>query len=330
MPTAPLRPAPRGRTSLAIVALLPLLLAATTGCAGGGGAASSGAAPTSSPATSSAAAAPSTASGSGEASTGPSASRPTSPRPSVPQAQSAPTTAAATRALAVYYVHDTDTGPKLYREFHRVPASRAGARGAVDAMIRVRAADPDYTSLWPRATRVLGTSLRGDTATVNLSREATRGSAGASFEAISLQQLVYTVTAAVPAAKRVRLLVEGRPVESLWGHVGVGTKPMTRAPQVDVLAPVWLEAPAQGATAGRTVRLRGQATVFEATVSWEVRRGRTLVKRGFTNATVGAPGRGTWSASVTLPPGSYLARAFASSPKDGRPTFVDDKAFRVR
>ncbi|HLZ38252.1 MAG TPA: Gmad2 immunoglobulin-like domain-containing protein [Mycobacteriales bacterium] len=239
-----------------------------------------------------------------------------------------------TRPVAIYYLHDSDRGPRLYREFHSRPATASMTapviRDAVDAMLHDKPHDPDYQSLWPRDTQVRGVRVSGDAATVDLSGAAKRGNAGAESEAMSLQQLVYTVTGAAPAVKRVRLLVDGAPVESLWGHMGVGTQALTRAPQTDALGPVWLESPAQGATTGRTMRLAGQATVFEATVSWEILRGDSVVKRGFTNATVGAPGRGPFQTTVTLPPGTYLARAFESSAKDGKPMFVDDKEFTVR
>jgi spore germination protein GerM len=250
-----------------------------------------------------------------------------------PTGTASPTTGR-TRPVAVYYLHDSDRGPRLYREFHPRPATASAPdsaiRDAVEAMLHEPARDPDYRSLWPRDTQVRGVQVSGDTATVDLTGAAKHGNAGAEFEAMSLQQLVYTVTAAAPAVKRVRLLVDGSPVESLWGHMGVGTQALTRAPQTDALGPVWLESPAQGATTGRTVRLAGQATVFEATVSWEILRGDSVLKRGFTTATVGAPGRGTFQTPVPLPPGGYVARAFESSAKDGTPMFVDDKAFTVR
>jgi hypothetical protein len=271
------------------------------------------------------------AAGCGEPTRSPDARSTGTPTGTAAAGSGSPTAAAtATRPVAVYYLHDSDRGARLYREFHRRPATSSLIRDAVDAMLHQPASDPDYASVWPRETQVRGVSVRGDTASVDLSAAAKRGNAGSQTEAMSLQQLVHTVPAAAPAVKRVRLLVDGAPAESLWGHMAVGTRPLTRAPQVDALGAVWLESPADGATTGRTVRLAGQATVFEATVSWEIVRGDAVVRRGFTTATVGGPGRGTFETSVTLPPGRYVARAFESSAEDGRPLFVDDKSFTVR
>lgn len=246
--------------------------------------------------------------------------------------------AAARRPVAVYYLADTGTtGPRLYREFHLRPATRAVIRDAVDAMLQEAPYDPDYRSLWPRTTRVLGVRVEGDLATVNLSGEALGGSAGSAFEVASVQQLVWTVTAAAPTVQRVRVQVEGkstgtvagREIADFWGAGGLASQPPRRADQVDVLGPVWLLTPTQGANVDRQVRISGTESVFEGTVSWEVTRGGALVKRGFATG-VGAPGRGPWSGSVTLAPGSYLLRAYESSAKDGSVTFLDTKAFTVR
>ena len=245
--------------------------------------------------------------------------------PSAGSSSSASSTATATRA--VYYLHDTGKGLRLYREFHRRPATPGVVRDAVTAMLTEKPTDRDYTSLWPPTTTVRGVRIDGTTAYVDLSASAQRGNAGAEGEAASLQQLVHTVTAAAPTVKAVQLLVEGKRVESLWGHVDTRS-PLTRQPSYEILGPVWILTPADGRVA-RGGAFGGEATVFEGTVSWEIVRGTTLVAKGSSQATVGAPGRGRWSAKADVPPGTYVVRAFESSAEDGRPTFVDDKPLTV-
>ena len=243
---------------------------------------------------------------------------------------SAPSVAApaspATAARAIYYLHDDGQGPRLYREFHPRPATTAVVRDAVTAMLTVPAYDGDYTSLWPRSTRVLGARVSGTTAYVDLSHEATTGSAGGEGEAQSLQQLVHTVTAAAPSVQSVQLLIEGTAPATLWGHVDT-RRPIARGTAAEVLGPVWLTVPAalkRGASFG------GEASVFEATVSWEFRQGTRVVKVGHTNASIGTPGRGSWSAVADVPPGRYVLRAYESSAKDGTATHGDDKPVTVR
>jgi hypothetical protein len=73
----------------------------------------------------------------------------------------------------------------------------------------------------------------------------------------------------------------------------------------------------------------GSASVFEATVGVEVRRGAQVVGRATATASEGAPGRGDWSATLSVPPGSYLVAAFELSAKDGSQVAVDTKRVRV-
>jgi len=262
----------------------------------------------------------------------PSASAVESPSPTqspTPPASPAPTpTATGTSARAVYYLADTGFGgPRLYREFHARPATTAVLRDAVTAMLTEKPKDADYTSLWPKGSTVRGVRLSGTTAFVDLSKEAGTANAGAAAEAASIQQLVYTATAAAPFVKSVQILIEGKTIADLWGHVDT-SKPIARRMAAEILGPVWITRPA-GGSVKRGGEFGGEATVFEATVSWELLQGGKVVKKGFTNADMGAPARGPWNDIADVPPGDYVLRAFESSAEDGRPTFVDDKPLRV-
>lgn len=266
-------------------------------------------------------------------STGPAAVRRADPPPPSATATATPTGAPTaspqrqqvTVLRTVYYLHDGGRGPRLYCEQHPRPATTAVVRDAVTAMLTEPPADSDYTSLWPRGTTVRGARISGTTAYVDLSAQARRGSGGAQAEEMSLQQLVHTVAAAAPAVRAVQLLVGGRVVPDLWGHVDT-RRPIGLGEPSLVLGPVWVLTTGslpRGGTFG------GEATVFEATVSWELRQGGRVVQKGFTNASTGAPGRGTWSARADVPPGSYVLRAFESSAENGAPLWVDDKPLQV-
>jgi hypothetical protein len=221
---------------------------------------------------------------------------------------------------------DDPRGPRLYREALPVPDTGDDVRDAVTRMLEAGPVDPDYDSLWADGTELLSVRRDGTTAVVDLSSEATTGSGGAAFEAMTVQQLVHTVTAAEPSLRGVRLLVEGAPVETLWGHVDTSA-PLTRTPAAETLGPVWLDVPEGGVVDGS---FGGSATVFEATVSWQLRSGETVVEEGFSTASVGAPERGEWTATTKAPPGDYELWAFESSAKDGSITWQDTKGVTVR
>lgn len=256
----------------------------------------------------------------------PTDSAPTGPPPT---ASPSPTTAPAPSgtAVALYWLGAVQDvrGPRLYRDFVRLPAADDPVRQAVTAMLEREPGDPDHVSLWADGTTVRGVEREGTTAVVDLSREARTNGGGSGFEAMTVQQLVHTATAADPSVTAVQLLVEGAPVETLWGAVSTG-EPLRRAPAVEVLGPVWIDA-AEGQDVGR--RVTGSATVFEATVSWDLRQDGRVVQEGFSTATEGAPGRGTWTADLTAPPGRYELRAWESSAKDGSVMWLETRQVTV-
>ncbi|HVM27436.1 MAG TPA: GerMN domain-containing protein [Mycobacteriales bacterium] len=234
-----------------------------------------------------------------------------------------------TEARAVYYLRDVQpAGPRLYREFHARPATDDPVRDAVEAMLSEPPKDPDYTSLWPDGVDVLDVRVESGLATVDLSARAGEGSAGAVFEGVSLQQLVHTVTAADPSVQRVQLLVDGATRETLWGHVDV-REPVERAPQAEILGPIWIIEPGEGGSVPTGGEVSGVATVFEATVSWQWVQDGRVVEEGFSTASEGAPGRGEWTAPVEVPPGDYELRAFSESAEDGSEMFVETKRVTV-
>ena len=212
----------------------------------------------------------------------------------------------------------TALGPRLYREF------RPGG-GAADPVTLALAglaeppADPDYRTPW------LGVAARstrsGPTVTVTLAGPPALRT-GPAEAALAVQQVVHTVTAADNAVTRVRVVAPGLPAV-------LTAAAAPRAAQADVLAPVWLLAPVDGAGAGAPLTVSGTASVPEATVLVEVRRGTTVVARATATASRGAPGRGDWATTVSVPAGDYTVAAMEVSDKDGSAVAVDTKRVTV-
>lgn len=246
----------------------------------------------------------------------PSASTSVTPTPS-------PTTSG-TITVPVYYVVDVpDVGPRLYREFHRVPAVEGGPIAtAVTQLFGDTATDPDYTSPWPASTRLLSVSTSGSTATVDLSEFV---AVGAAFESAAVQQLVYTVTAADPAVTQVRLLVNGATPPS--GHSD-WSAPVGRAPALETIANVWILEPEQGVTVASPVTVRVYGTGFEGNIPLKVFQGTTQVASDFVTTEMG--GFREASTTFTLPPGTYQLRAYNDSGKDATLQLWDTKDFTVR
>lgn len=99
-----------------------------------------------------------------------------------------------------------------------------------------------------------------------------------------------------------------------------------------VLTDVWVTGPLSGATVrSGPVVVRGEASVFEAALSWTLERRGATVRSGHLTASAGAPARGTYAIALgDLAPGTYTVRVVALSPKDGAPTASDVVTFSVR
>jgi hypothetical protein len=245
------------------------------------------------------------------------------PEPSDPPATGTATPAAAEGDVYVYYVMDDGQSPRLYREQHSVGMAGNMPNGSgVDFMLSQPPIDKDYSSLWPKGTKVVDYRQSGDTATIDLSDFP---HLGAEAESLAVQQVVYTTTANDPAVKQVKLLVNGKAPQS--GHDD-WSKPVARAPMMDVQGWIWLLAPTEGATTSSPVAIKGYGTAFEGTISWEVTKDGTKVAEGHTQG--GSMGEfGEFSDTVELDPGTYEIRAFESSAEDGSAIHVDTKTFTV-
>ena len=268
---------------------------------------------------------PSTAPGSGSAGPAPSTTAP----------------AATPVSLAVYYIgtervwRESDGQPidrvRLYREFHRLGAGDGGARArtlaAVAEMLAPASArDPDYGAGWPASARVREVRIENDAVTVDI-EGAARNNVGSEAAHQAIQQLVWTATAA-SGQPGVRLLMDGRPVDELWGHVDVRGV-LRRAPAQDVLAHVWLIDPQHGASVGRTFTVHVSGYVHEATINIRVRKGNQTVRTTF--VTVAGTGLfGEARTRLTLPAGRYTIEAFAPNNASGLgDLFLDDHEVTV-
>lgn len=237
------------------------------------------------------------------------------------------------QTVAAYYVGDTPQGPRLYREFDQVDAA-SKLDGAVAVLTRTPA-DPDYTTPWPDGA-FAAASYDGNVVTVDLADGslADRPSDMSADEAKSaVQQVVYTMQAAVQARAAVQFRVDGNPADQV---LGVDTsKPVTNAPQLDTLSLVSITDPEQGTGASGMLTVSGVANSFEANVPWQILQGDQVVKEGYVTAE-GAYGNELypWHDTIDvskLAAGDYTFRAQTDDPSggEGKGPFVDTRTFTV-
>jgi germination protein M len=247
-----------------------------------------------------------------------------------------------TTEVTLYYLVGGRNRIYLAPERHRVAKTQAIARAALEELVHGTAQDPDHTTPFPRAARINSVSIAGGVATVDWSADVLNASVGAEQEERGIQSVVYTLTE-FPTVMSVRFTVDGkdegtasngRAIEDWWGHGGLAQQPFRRADSVGLLEPITLWTPNEGDRSAGSVTLRGDATVFEATVSISLvdASGREVAK-AFTTALEGAPGRGAFEATVTFTPPAtaqtWKVIAFEGSAEDGSVFFAEDRSIRV-
>jgi hypothetical protein len=147
-------------------------------------------------------------------------------------------------------------------------------------------------------------SVADGTATVDLP-EATQDQSA---------EIVYTLTQ-FPSVERV----------DVGGHSG-----LTRDDFASYQPPILVDTPASGADVGQTFRVAGTASVFEATLVVQLVRDGKLLEKQTVTASEGAPGRGTFEATLHGSPGAATVQAFSPSAADGSPQHEVDIAVTIR
>jgi hypothetical protein len=247
--------------------------------------------------------------------------------------------------LPVYFVGpigDSKPTSKLFREFVRsqVPADPTPTQKAKAALVLAIDAQPYSNTegyLQPWSGQTIGdVQVTPQLITVDLAMAGNPDAAQTEeIRRLAVQELVWTAQAAVQNGNvPVRFTVRGGPAK-LFGSIPTDqafTRPASSESWRD-LAPIWVDSPTrdQVLPAGKPVTVTGQATVFEASLAWDLRRGTTTVKEGHTTASIGAPERGQYSMKLgTLSPGTYTIHVWEPSAKDGSVAAERSVTFTVK
>ncbi|PKM77289.1 MAG: spore gernimation protein [Firmicutes bacterium HGW-Firmicutes-15] len=227
-----------------------------------------------------------------------------------------------TTNVAVYYLKSTDNEFYLVREVHQVEKTPAVAQAAVEELIKGNPVTPGAYRVLSPDTKVLGININQGLATVNFSSEVLRANVGSVGEALGIVSIVNTLTE-FPTIQKVSFMVDGQVEKAIdwWGHVGLSEQPFSRNLTVVNEPVIWVTAPVPGQIISSPVEIKGNARVFEATVSFRVRdTNGNILAEGFTTASEGAPGRGDFLGRLDFKPagpGKGQIEVFEVSMKDG-------------
>lgn len=228
------------------------------------------------------------------------------------------------RGVPLYYV-GRDGG--LYRELRDLSSSGNLVGSAVDALLTVPAADPDYRSMWT-AGRLISVEQSGDAAlTVNLSAEAYEAIESDQDAELARNQMVYTISDLVADPYlSVQFQSDGGAPPARFASES-GYRRQDLAPMPDV----WITAPRNLATLSGDLTITG--TVKPGLGEPVVRITNTdsgavvAEESAQTSAEPNPEGWRPWSVTATLPPGRY--EVSVRTPKNSAKP-VETKTFEVK
>jgi len=219
-----------------------------------------------------------------------------------PSASPSPTTAptatpSPTTTLSLYFLR----GEKLGVAERQVPHTIKPATAALEALLAGPTAAEKAAGLKtavPSGTRLLGLSIDGTTARVDLSGKFASGGGSLSMQA-RVAQIVYTLTR-FPTIKAVDFMLDGGLVETLGGEGLILDAGQTRADWRDFEPAIFVERPGVGAVLSSPLILEGTASVFEGSFRARlVDAGGGEIASATIQASRGAPGRGRFRTTTS-------------------------------
>jgi germination protein M len=162
-------------------------------------------------------------------------------------------------------------GPFLVPVYREIPRTLQVATASVRALIAgpteaERSSVPALSSAVPADSMLLGITIAGGVATVDLSREFEAG--GGTFSMIArLAQVVFTVTQ-FPTVDSVAFRLDGEPVTVFSSEGIILDNPVSRDDYLDLLPMIFVDDPAYGAPVGNPLQVQGTGAVFEAQFNW--------------------------------------------------------------
>ena len=127
------------------------------------------------------------------------------------------------KRVKIYVVNNDKEDPRLVVETRRVPSGVDPRESAIENLIETNQESGDSQFLIPAGTKLLGLHVKDGIAYADFSREIRDNfSGGATNEELLVNSIVHTLTQ-FKDVEKVQLLVEGKRIESLGGHLDVSS-----------------------------------------------------------------------------------------------------------
>lgn len=248
----------------------------------------------------------------------PSSTAPTDPETSPPEEEEESVT---------YETWFASGGGNLFVASRTQVATPAVGRAAMESLLAGPTdieRDAAVTTAIPSGTELLGLSIDGGIATVDLSGEFDDGG-GSKTMFMRLAQVVFTLTQ-FESVDAVDFMIDGQAVSTFSSEGIVLEDPQRRRDYKDQLPSVLVTSPSIGSNVASPVMVEGTANVFEANVSIRILDAQgDVVTETFTTATCGTGCRGSYSESVEFEVAAEqqgTIEVYWGSPEDGSPQDV--------
>jgi len=232
------------------------------------------------------------------------------------------TTSGGTTTVRAYFLRDEKVGPV---------ARTADGPGVASAALEALLAGPTeeeagvgFSTTIPEGTELLGVTVEGGVATVDLSDEFAGGGGSLSMMG-RVAEVVFTATQ-FPTVDGVAFQLEGEPLEVLGGEGLILDGPQTRADWEGMAPAILVESPLPFASVSSPLRVSGTANTFEAVFRLNVTDGEGLIVYDESvQATSGSGTRGDFDVTATFEvsrPGAGEVIVFEESAENGEPIHV--------
>jgi germination protein M len=215
-----------------------------------------------------------------------------------------------TSSVLVYFLREGKVAAARRTVEHRGDVAAAAIRALVEGPTAEEASAGLATAVVPE-TRVGSLSIVNGSARIELIQPEIEEEDVVTTASVA--QVVYTLTQ-FPSVRGV--VYEGTRV------LGAG---LTRKDMEEWTPAILVESPVLGETVSSPIRVTGTANTFEATLMLRVEAGGRKVAERFATATSGSGQRGTFDATIAVPPrvsGRIVLVAFESSAVNGEPINV--------
>ncbi|MEI6452093.1 MAG: GerMN domain-containing protein [Actinomycetes bacterium] len=234
--------------------------------------------------------------------------------PSSPSPSASP--AAATTTLSLYFLRGEELGV-AERQARQTTMPATAALEALLAGPTAAESAAGLASAVPGGTRLLGLSIDGTTALVDLSARFAAGGGSLSMQA-RVAQIVYTLTR-FKTVETVTFMLEGSAIDTLGGEGLLLGEGQRRSAWRSFEPAIFVESPGVGAVLGSPFVLEGTASVFEGSFRAQLEDAGGEIASATIQASRGAPERGrfrtTISFSATAPSGALVV--YSPSMEDG-------------